>query len=172
MGSGFDDWLTPGEVEAGIRLVLAVTIGMVIGLNRDIRGKPTGMRTLGLVSLGAALSALAAMRVPGIADNADAMSRVVQGILQGVLTGVGFIGAGVVLRDREAMEIHGLTTAAAVWATAALGITCALASWPLIAMGAAATLFLLVVVHALERITGIRERLGPDAESETGRNER
>lgn len=69
----------------------------------------------------------------------------------GVLTGIGFLGAGVVLLDRSAGRIRGLTTAASVWVTAALGIACALASWVLIALGMSLALFLLVALHPLER---------------------
>ena len=68
-----------------------------------------------------------------------------------MLTGIGFLGAGVVLRDRSAGRIRGLTTAALVWVTAALGIACALASWVLIALGVGLALFLLVVLHPLEK---------------------
>ncbi|MEP9347487.1 MgtC/SapB family protein [Xanthobacter sp. KR7-225] len=139
------------DLEAVVRLGAAVGLGMLIGLNRDLKGKPTGARTLGLVALGAALTALTAVRVEGLADHPDAMSRVVQGIIQGVLTGIGFVGAGVVLRDQKALEVHGLTTAAAVWVTAALGIACALASWHLIVIGGGAALVLLTVVQWVER---------------------
>ena len=84
------------------------------------------MRTLGLVALGAAVVAVAAIQVPGMAENPDAMSRVVQGIIQGVMAGISFIGAGVILRDAKARTVEGLTTAATVWVTAALGIACGL----------------------------------------------
>lgn len=139
------------DAENAARLFLAMVVGMAVGLNRDLHGKPTGMRTLGLVCMGAALVSLAATRVEGLAGHPDAESRVIQGIVQGVLTGIGFLGAGVVIRDAGAQAVHGLTTAAAVWVTAALGITCALASWHLIAMGVVATLVLLVLVKPLER---------------------
>lgn len=124
---------------------------MLIGINRDLRGKPTGMRTLGLVCMGAALIALTAVRVEGMAGHPDAMSRVVQGIVQGVMTGIGFLGAGVVLRNYRHLEIHGLTTAATVWVTAALGVACALATWHLIILALVVTLVLLAVVLPLER---------------------
>lgn len=150
--------LTDADVDALLRLTAAAVIGMVIGINRDLKGKPTGMRTLGLVCMGATLVSLAAIRVTDLAQHADAMSRVVQGILQGVLTGVGFIGAGVVLRDPEALEVHGLTTAATVWVTAALGIACALGDWHLILLGVVITLALLVVVNPLERVIERRAR--------------
>lgn len=143
--------LTPSEVDAILRLVAAMAAGMAVGLNRDLRGKPTGVRTLGLVALGAALVSLAALRVEGVAGHPDATSRVVQGILQGVLTGIGFLGAGVLMRHPDRMRVHGLTTAASVWVTAGLGIACAIASWHLIVAGLVLTLFLLAVVRPIER---------------------
>lgn len=146
------DWLTPDETEALLRLLAAVACGMLIGVNRDLKGKPTGMRTLGLVCMGAALISLTAMRVDGIAGHADASSRVVQGIIQGVMAGIGFLGAGVVLRNYRDLEVHGLTTAASVWVTAALGVACALASWHLIVVALVVTLALLTVVRPLERL--------------------
>nr|WP_246519867.1 MgtC/SapB family protein [Ancylobacter lacus] len=156
-------------------MTAAALIGMVIGVNRDLRGKPTGMRTLGLVCMGAALVSLAAIRVGDLADRPDAMSRVVQGIVQGVLTGIGFLGAGVVLRDRDAMEVHGLTTAATVWVTAALGIAAALASWVLIATGLGITLGLLAVANPLEKMIerrGAARRTQPRREPATGMDKR
>jgi len=144
--------LTDQDIENLLRLAGAAGVGMAIGINRDLRGKPTGMRTLGLVSLGAALVSLTAIQVPEIVGHPDAISRVVQGIIQGVMTGIGFVGAGAVLRDQRALEVHGLTTAATVWVTAALGIACAIAPWHLVVVGAFITLVLLVIVHPLERV--------------------
>ena len=109
--------------EPGLRLAAAAIAGMVIGLNRDIAGKAMGARTLGLVSVGAAIVALAAIGDPLIGPHPDARSRVVQGVLQGVLTGVGFLGAGVIVRRADNNDVKNLTTAATVWVTAAVGIT-------------------------------------------------
>jgi MgtC family len=72
-----------------LRLVAAALVGMVIGLNRDFKGKPSGMRTLSLLSLGAALVSVTAVHYPGMAGHADALSRVLQGIIQGIMAGVG-----------------------------------------------------------------------------------
>jgi putative Mg2+ transporter-C (MgtC) family protein len=138
------DWL--------LRLLAAVGVGLAIGLDRDLNGKPIGMRTLALVSLGAALVALAAIPFHGLVEHPDALSRVVQGVLQGVLTGIGFIGAGVILHDKNSRMVHGLTTAATVWVTAALGIACALAAWPLVLTGTALTLIILFGLPCLERL--------------------
>jgi putative Mg2+ transporter-C (MgtC) family protein len=129
------------------------------------------MRTLGLVALGAALVTVVTIRVPGMGENSDALSRVLQGVIQGVLTGIGFLGAGVVMRDREAMEVHGLTTAASVWITATLGIACALASWSLVLIAVAITFALLVVMQPVDRwLEGRTEQPKPqDDESSSTR---
>lgn len=81
------------------RLTSATAVGVGIGLNRDLVGKPLGMRTLGLVGLGAAVVTLATIEYHGLADQPDALSRVVQGVIQGIMAGIGFIGAGAILRD-------------------------------------------------------------------------
>jgi len=157
-------WLTPEEIENLLRLMAAAACGMIVGINRDLRGKPTGMRTLGLVGLGAALISLSALQVEGIEGHPDATSRVVQGIVQGVMTGIGFLGAGVVLRDSRRLEVHGLTTAAAVWVTAALGVACAIASWHLVFLALATTIGLLVTMLPLERLVESRSPSPPRRE--------
>jgi putative Mg2+ transporter-C (MgtC) family protein len=137
-------------IDISLRLVAAVVIGMLIGLNRDVNDKPTGMRTLSLVALGAAVVALVAVHFEDLIDHPDALSRVVQGLLQGVLTGIGFIGAGVILRHPKSLSVTGLTTAATVWVTAALGIACALAAWPIVLIASVLTFFVLVILKPIE----------------------
>ncbi len=134
-----------------LRLLAAAGAGMAIGINREMQGKPLGIRTLALVAVGTALATMTAIDFRGLDEHPDALSRVVQGVLQGVLTGIGFIGAGVVLRDKESGTVQGLTTAASVWVTAAIGIACALAAWHLVIIGVALTLFILAGVGWLER---------------------
>lgn len=144
--------LSPEALDILLRLGMASLVGMALGLNRDLKGKPTGMRTLALVSLGAALVSVTATHYPGMAGNADAMSRVLQGILQGVMTGVGFIGAGVIFRQRQQEAVRNLTTAATVWVTAALGVACALAAWHVVWIGVALALVVLSLGSRLERL--------------------
>lgn len=132
------------------RLLAAAGAGIAIGVNREMQGKPLGMRTLALVGLGSAIAALTAVDFRGLDEHPDALSRVVQGVLQGVLTGIGFIGAGVVLRDKESGTVQGLTTAASVWVTAAIGIACALAAWHLVVIGVALTLVVLAGLGWIE----------------------
>ena len=141
-----------GVIDMVLRLCAATVIGMIIGLNRDVNGKPTGMRTLALVSLGAAFVSVVAVHFQDLIDHPDALSRVVQGLLQGVLTGIGFIGAGVIMRQPKSMTVSGLTTAATVWITAALGIACALAAWHIVIIATVLALFVLIVLKPVERM--------------------
>lgn len=104
------------ELEMVLRLLLAAALGAGVGYQRERAGKPAGFRTHLLVCLGAALFTLAS--VYGFGLNADP-SRVAAG----VVTGIGFIGAGAILRIRgDEGVVVGLTTAASIWAVAAIGI--------------------------------------------------
>jgi putative Mg2+ transporter-C (MgtC) family protein len=139
-------------VDIALRLVTATLIGMGLGLERMLRGKPTGIRTLGLVAFAAALVALSTVYGPGgLRQNADALSRVLQGVDQGVLVGVGFLGGGILLRDPESHKIFYLTTAAEVWAVAAIGLAAACAPWAVVGMAVAIFVLLIVVFRVLEK---------------------
>jgi putative Mg2+ transporter-C (MgtC) family protein len=124
---------------------------MALGINRDLQNKPIGTRTLALVALGSALVALAGIQFPNMVEHPDAASRVVQGVIQGVMTGISFIGAGVILRNPQAHWVEGLTTAATVWVTAALGIACGLGAWPSAGVTVVLALFVLAVLPLIER---------------------
>ena len=110
-------------LDIALRLSVATLLGVLIGLNRDLQGKPTGVRTMGLVCLGSALIVVAAGLVGGPGDATRAV--------QGIITGIGFLGSGVIIKSDSSSRIHGLTTAATVWLTAAMGITCGLGHWGL-----------------------------------------
>ena len=139
------------DITVVIRLTAAATIGLVLGLPRDLSDKPIGMRTLGLVCLGAAMVTTATLHYPALAGDPNAVSRVMQGIVQGLMVGVGFIGAGVILRDTSTNRVHGLTTATTVWIAAGLGIACGIADWLVASVGMALALIILVVLKRFER---------------------
>jgi putative Mg2+ transporter-C (MgtC) family protein len=144
------------QLDDVLRLIAAAGTGLMIGLDRNVSGKPLGMRTLALVALGAAVVSIAAIEFQDLRQHPDAIARVVQGILTGVLTGVGFIGAGVIVRDREEKTVQGLTTAASVWITAGLGIACALGAWLLVGTAILITLLVLFVLGWVERWIGLK----------------
>ena len=130
-------------LDIALRLGTATLVGVVLGLNRDLHGKVTGVRTLGLVCLGSALAVLSVHAVNGT----DA-GRVIQGIV----TGVGFLGAGVIVRNNKGRHVHGLTTAACVWVAACIGAACGCAEWQIVALGAA--LVLVILVFGRNQLTG------------------
>ncbi len=132
-----------------LRLVAAVFVGGLIGLDREWRGKAVGVRTLALVCLGSALLAVSTVHYEAFANDIPARSRVMQGVIQGVMTGIGFLGAGAALSGRS-QPVHGLTTAATVWVSATLGIACALATWNIVVAGVVLTLVVLVVLHPID----------------------
>ena len=102
-----------------LRMTLAALLGGLLGYERESQGKAAGIRTHMLVAMGAALFVLVpqqgGMPLPDL-------SRVIQGIV----TGIGFLGAGAIIKNREELSVQGLTTAASVWMTAAIGIACGL----------------------------------------------
>jgi putative Mg2+ transporter-C (MgtC) family protein len=130
-------------------MLVAVVFGALIGINRDLHGKPAGVRTHSLVALGSALAVLASTRLTGSGDHAaDVVSRVVQG----VLTGVGFLGAGVILRDPGNGRVHGLTTAAAIWVTALFGVASGAGAYREVGVGSVLVLLVLSVGGPIERV--------------------
>jgi putative Mg2+ transporter-C (MgtC) family protein len=130
-----------------LRLGVATLAGGAIGLNRDLHGKPIGLRTLGLVSLATAVIVLLSNQSADPLKISDATSRVIQGIL----TGIGFLGAGVIFRADDHFRIHGLTSAACTWLTACVGILCGAGQWRIVAVALAMTFAVLIAGGRIER---------------------
>lgn len=126
-----------------IRLLAAVLFGAAIGLQREKVGKPAGLRTHILVTVGTALFVMTGS-VYGMTS--EGLSRVIQGIV----TGIGFIGAGSILKLDKERNIQGLTTAAGVWMTSAIGVTIGLGSVGLAFVGTILTLIILTVAGRFE----------------------
>ncbi|VIO72143.1 MgtC/SapB family protein [Bradyrhizobium ivorense] len=130
-----------------LRLGAATLAGGAIGLDRDLRGKPIGLKTLGLVSLSTATMVLLAVQAAAPGTFTDAASRVVQGIL----TGIGFLGAGVIVRHGDHFQIHGLTSAACTLFAACVGIVCGAGHWPIVVTALVLAFLLLTVGKPAER---------------------
>jgi putative Mg2+ transporter-C (MgtC) family protein len=124
-----------------IRLLAATVLGATVGLQRERAHKPAGLRTHMLVCIGTALVVLAGA---GAGMSTDGLSRVIQGIV----TGIGFIGAGSILKLSDEREIRGLTTAAGLFITAAIGVSAGVGAIGLAIIGTT----LAIVVLALERV--------------------
>jgi putative Mg2+ transporter-C (MgtC) family protein len=130
-----------------LRLGVATLAGCLIGLNRDLRGKPIGLKTLGIVGLSTATVVVVAVQFTETARITDATSRVIQGIL----TGIGFLGAGVIVREREPLRVRGLTSAACAFLAACIGIVSGAGEWRIVATALAIALVLLTVGRRTER---------------------
>jgi putative Mg2+ transporter-C (MgtC) family protein len=132
-----------------LRLGSAAGVGALVGLNREITQKPAGMRTHALVALGAALITVACVQFAlGSTPRDDgAVLRVVQGIT----TGIGFIGGGVILRLPQEETVLGLTTAATIWIVAGLGIACGFGAWDATIITTGLTLIVLVIGTKVEK---------------------
>jgi putative Mg2+ transporter-C (MgtC) family protein len=126
-----------------IRLLAATLLGAIVGFERERAGKPAGLRTHTLVCLGTAVFVIAC---GGVGMSLDGLSRVIQGIV----TGIGFIGAGSILKLSQERDIRGLTTAAGVWMTAAIGVGVGLGSLGVAALSTLLAVLILAVVGALE----------------------
>ncbi len=128
------------------RLLAAALAGGFIGWNRFRAGKPAGVGTHALVALGAALFLVVPARMAP--PTADGISRVIQGIA----TGVGFLGAGEIFRSAtQGKQVQGLTSAAAIWATAGVGVIAGCGSGFVVLSAIAIILLILVVAPRLER---------------------
>ncbi|MEO1672578.1 MAG: MgtC/SapB family protein [Cyanobacteria bacterium J06631_2] len=127
-----------------LRLGMALVVGLIIGLERELKDKPAGLRTNMLVSFGSALIVLVPIEIGAAEQNLDVLGRAISG----VISGVGFIGGGTILRESR---VKGLTSAAAIWISAALGITIGTGLWILGLAGAIVTWIILRVVDKWEQ---------------------
>ena len=129
-----------------LRLVLALLVGTVLGLNRWLHHKSAGIRTHSLVAIG---SATAVMLISDfVQDDAQSISRV----LQGLITGLGFLGAGVIIHEQRSKRVHGLTTAASLWACALIGAAFGAGQFALGGLSLGAILLTLAIGGPLERL--------------------
>jgi putative Mg2+ transporter-C (MgtC) family protein len=142
--------LSVSLIDVMLRIGAAILVGGLLGLNRELRDKPAGLRTHALVSLGAAVLTLVSISFAATSMMLDgsAVARVVQG----VITGIGFLGGGVILRSESKQTVHGLTTAATVWLAACLGIACGAGQWGITAISVVAVLAVLVLGEPVERV--------------------
>jgi putative Mg2+ transporter-C (MgtC) family protein len=127
------------------RLGLATLLGAAVGINREWQRKPAGLRTHALVALGGALFTLTGLMLAPTDPSATGR------ILQGITAGIGFVGAGVILRRPDIQDVQGLTTAAAIWLVSAIGVAVGAGLWrtSLVALGIG--LLVLIAGEAIDR---------------------
>ena len=141
-----DEWLN-----LVLKLSLSLLVGALIGLNRQSEKKPAGLRTHMLVTLGATIFVMVSLQSSQGKVSPDALSRVIQGIT----AGVGFLGAGEILRqsdiEKNQVKVRGLTSAAAIWVSSALGVAIGAGLYPLALVSVLMTWITLSLIKKLER---------------------
>jgi putative Mg2+ transporter-C (MgtC) family protein len=147
------DW-----AEIIVRLGVATLAGGLIGLNRDLHGKPIGLKTLALVSLATAM-----LLVLAHPDGAKMVSDPGSRVVQGILTGIGFLGAGVIVHAGGQFRVRGLTSAACTWLAACIGIVCGLGQWRLVSVALVITFAVLIIGGRTER--WLHKKLGGKEET-------
>jgi putative Mg2+ transporter-C (MgtC) family protein len=130
-------------VRVTIRLIAALLAGAIVGWQRERTGKPAGMRTHILVCMGTAMFVIVGAELD---MEQDAMSRVIQGLA----TGIGFLGAGAIIKQESTREITGLTTAAGIWMTSAIGVAVGVGDIGTAALGVLFTWIVLALLVKLE----------------------
>jgi len=131
----------PIELEMVLRLLLATALGAIIGYQRERAGKPAGLRTHVLICLGAALFTIASLYAFGAAADPARIAA-------GIVAGIGFLGAGAIIRRDEGL-VAGLTTAATIWAVAAIGLAAGAGLYLVSVVTAAIVLIVLFLPHPI-----------------------
>ena len=131
------------DTEILLRLVIAAIVGGIIGYERKIANKPAGIRTLMLISFGSALFTIVGVTTLANFDPSK--------IIAGIVTGIGFLGAGTIFKSKD--TVTGLTTAASMWAVAAIGLTAGLGEYVLMTVST----ILIIIILQLNKIRFLRE---------------
>ena len=155
----FSDFPSASQaIRIAVRLLVAALLGGLLGYERERLGKAAGLRTHMLVTMG---TAVFVMSCAGVGMSLDGLSRVIQGLV----TGIGFIGAGSILKLSEERDIQGLTTAAGVWMTAAIGVAVGLGSLGVAVLSTLFTLIILSFARRIERQVNERRATEVDAKN-------
>jgi putative Mg2+ transporter-C (MgtC) family protein len=134
-----------------IRMIAATLLGAIVGIERERAGKPAGVRTHMLVSLGTAVFVLAC-------SDADMRIEDLSRVIQGIVTGIGFLGAGSILKLNDERDIQGLTTAAGIWMTTTIGVAVGLGSLGVALLSTVFTLIILTLAGPFESWFRNRQR--------------
>lgn len=129
------------SAELILRLLLAAGLGGVIGAEREYRRKPAGLRTNILIAVGAALFTIVSIQLGAQGGAPDRVAST-------IVTGIGFLGAGAIMRHGE--SVHGVTTAATIWVNAGVGMAAGLGQFTMAAVATVVTLAVLVVIAPIE----------------------
>jgi putative Mg2+ transporter-C (MgtC) family protein len=144
--------------QIGFRLIAALILSAIIGLERQVHGKPAGIRTHALVGLGAAIMTICGVLIAAeYANDGSDVSVDPSRLASVVIQGIGFMGAGVIIQSRG--SVKGLTSAATLWFVAALGIATGFGYWEIATLALIMALLLLIIFKKHEDEADVLERL-------------
>lgn len=144
--------------ESVVKLAVSLLCGILLGMERELKGKPAGLRTIALITVGATIFMIVSDLIALVTEGPTSITRVDPSrIASQVVTGIGFLGAGAIIQARGA--IHGLTTAATIWVAASIGL-CVGVGFPL--LGIAVTVLVLLVLIALIPVRAWLSRRGEE----------
>lgn len=133
-----------------IRLLMAAGLALLLGLERELRGKPAGLRSHMLVSVGACAFIIMGLHILMATAEGDPSARIdPTRIVEGIIGGIGFLGAGCIIQSRGRVE--GITTGASIWISGAIGVACGLGTLGLASMVTALALVIVTVLGRFER---------------------
>jgi putative Mg2+ transporter-C (MgtC) family protein len=133
-----------------LRLLLAAGLGAAIGVEREIRQKPAGLRTNVLIGLGSALFTTISLQIGTVSGTPDRIAAQ-------IVTGIGFLGAGAIMRS--GLSVHGMTTAATIWVNAAIGMAAGAGEYAMATLATAITMLVLVALPPLEAFFARRSKV-------------
>jgi putative Mg2+ transporter-C (MgtC) family protein len=134
--------LNAGEADLGLRIVIALVLGLALGTEREARGHPAGIKTMALISVGACMFTVMGL-LPVFGTRVDPTRIAAQ-----IVTGVGFLGAGAIMR--QGSDVHGLTTAASIWVAASVGMAVGFAYYGLAVFTTFLVLVMLIAIRPIE----------------------
>ena len=150
----------PGICDLVLRLLSAAVLGGIVGIERQLHGRWAGRRTHMTVAMGAATFTVLALTVAGEDSKADTTR-----VIQGIAAGIGFLGAGTILKLSDQLEVKGLTTASAIWLAAAVGTAAGLAEYSVAVAATLITLAILALLRPLEKRFERRSPRDPDEDA-------
>ena len=133
--------------EVLFRLGIATLLGALVGIDRDLHRKPAGLRVLALVAVGATTATMLSVMAVGVDPHGHIN---ILPTVQGILSGIGFLGGGVIIHGQGRREVHGLTTAAAIWVVAVIGVACGFGFWTLVGGAFIVTILVLIFGWGIE----------------------
>lgn len=142
-----------------IRALAALVLGLVVGLDREIKNAPVGIRTFGLVAMGAAAYTMLTLQLDELSAQDTDLSVDPSRLIQGLIGGIGFLGAGAIIGGSTRNQVRGIATGAAVWVAGSIGVACGLGLYRIAAAISVLATVLLVVSELAEHRFGRRNHL-------------